>query len=333
MTPPPVVSVVMPLYNGGALVAEALASVQAQSFQAWELVVVDDGSTDDSPATVEGASRQDPRIRLLRQENSGGPARPRNRGIEASRGEYVCFLDADDLFHPDKLQALVAAMETLPEAHVVFSDMNVFTQDQQPTEGYSYLGRAGWHDKVRPHLAAVEGDLHRCRDDFYRFMSTTITSITTQTVMVRREALARFEAPFDESLVIGQDIDLWFRLALDGPVLFLDRSLAYYRRHEGNRTGNAEKALIGFIQAHSRNLARAGAVLDSGALRTMRRRICENRFILGYHYVRHRRFAEARQNYLASLPGVDRRKVVTAYLKSWIHQGIHVLGLAPAPAA
>ena len=322
----------MPLYNEGSLVDDALASVQAQSFQAWELVVVDDGSTDGSPATVAGASRHDPRIRLLRQENSGGPARPRNRGIEESRGKYVCFLDADDLFHPDKLQELVSAMEKVPDAHLVFSDMRVFTSDQRPADGYSYLGRAEWHDQARPHLAPVEEGLHRCRDGFYRFMSTTITSITTQTVMVRRDALARFDAPFDESLVIGEDIDLWFRLVLHGPVLFLDRCLAYYRRHDGNITGDAEKALIGFIQAHSRNLARAREVLDPAAVETIRRRIGESTFILGYHHLRHGRFAEARRHYLASLPDVDRRKVVAAYLKSWVHQGIHVLGLPPARA-
>jgi glycosyltransferase involved in cell wall biosynthesis len=317
----PTVSVVMPLYNGEAYVLDAILSVQRQTCDAWELVVVDDGSTDGSAALVEREAARDQRIRLIRQENSGGPARPRNRAIAGSQGTYVCFLDPDDLFDPAKLELQAHVLDTHPEAGVVFSDIEVFSGDG-PGSGHSYLGRADWHAQAGPYLEPLGGDLFRCGDGFYQFMSTTITSLTTQSVMVRRRALDRFPGPFDEGLVIGQDIDLWFRLALHEDLFFLDRCLAHYRIHESNRTGNSESALRGFVEAHTQNLERAHPVLDEEALEVMRGRIARNSFALGYHYVKEGRFAEGRRRYVAAMPGVGMGKVASAYLKSWIRQAL-----------
>lgn len=104
MTPPPQVSVVIPSFNSEPYIHQTLESVRGQTFADWELIVVDDGSTDGSPAVVESFSGQDPRIRLLRLgRNTGRPAVPRNAGVRAARGTYVAFLDADDGWHPRKL--------------------------------------------------------------------------------------------------------------------------------------------------------------------------------------------------------------------------------------
>ena len=96
----PVVSIVMPLYNKRSYVRRAIESIQQQTFSAWELIIIDDGSTDGSTAEI---PMDDKRIRLLQQENAG-PAAARNRGIRKARGEFITFLDADDYYYPQKLE-------------------------------------------------------------------------------------------------------------------------------------------------------------------------------------------------------------------------------------
>lgn len=112
MNPGPRVSVVVPNYNGAAYLRETLASVQAQTYPSWELIVVDDGSTDASADIVRACAARDSRIRLLALDrNYGRPSIPRNFGIEAASGEFIAFLDADDLWHPQKLEIQLAFME------------------------------------------------------------------------------------------------------------------------------------------------------------------------------------------------------------------------------
>lgn len=107
----PLVSVVIPSFNSERYIRQTIESVRSQSLTDWELIVVDDGSTDGSPALVENYASNDSRIRLLRLErNAGRPAVPRNVGVRAARGQYVAFLDADDLWHPQKLELQIAAL-------------------------------------------------------------------------------------------------------------------------------------------------------------------------------------------------------------------------------
>ena len=106
----PLVSVIIPAFNAAAFVAETLASAQTQTWPALEIIVVDDGSTDDTAAIIEAAAASDPRITLLRQPNAGVAA-ARNLGIAAAQGEYIAPLDADDLWHPHNVAAQVEALE------------------------------------------------------------------------------------------------------------------------------------------------------------------------------------------------------------------------------
>lgn len=104
------ITVVMPAFNAAATIEESIASLQAQTYPHWQLVVVDDGSSDTTCALVERIAAADPRVRLLRQPMNGGPAAARNRGVREARGRYVAFLDADDLWRPEKLSVQVPAM-------------------------------------------------------------------------------------------------------------------------------------------------------------------------------------------------------------------------------
>lgn len=104
------VSIVTPAYNAARFIGETIASVQAQTYAQWELLIVDDVSQDETCDIVERAARKDERIRLIRRDVNGGPGESRNTALEAARGRYVAFLDSDDLWLPEKLERQLAFM-------------------------------------------------------------------------------------------------------------------------------------------------------------------------------------------------------------------------------
>lgn len=106
----PFVSIIMPNHNGAGVIRSAIESVQAQTFENWELLVIDNNSTDKSPAEVEYYARHDKRIKFLKNTASKGPAPTRNVGITAANGHYIAFLDCDDVWYPTKLQKQVEFM-------------------------------------------------------------------------------------------------------------------------------------------------------------------------------------------------------------------------------
>ncbi|MGH7451509.1 MAG: glycosyltransferase family 2 protein, partial [bacterium] len=108
--PGPLVSVIIPTFNRLKYLKEAVASVFAQTYAHWELIVVDDGSTDDTLHYV--STLDDPRVRLVSETHSGNPARMRNVGVAHARGEYVAFLDSDDLWESDKLAVQLEYLHT-----------------------------------------------------------------------------------------------------------------------------------------------------------------------------------------------------------------------------
>src|SRR5215470_12278228 len=119
----PRVSVVIPTYNSAAYLPETIASVTAQSFQDFEIIIVDDGSTDQTKSFVE---RSDHRVRYVFQEHTGIPAKARNKALELVRGEFVAFVDSDDLWEAEKLERQVQLMETQVNVAVCFTDHCTF---------------------------------------------------------------------------------------------------------------------------------------------------------------------------------------------------------------
>lgn len=107
----PEVSIICPTYNSRRFVVEAVESVFTQSYKSWELLLIDDGSTDDTPSVLEGLSKSDSRIRTFLLRKNQGAAAARNHGITRSAGRYVAFLDSDDLWLPDKLNVQIAFMK------------------------------------------------------------------------------------------------------------------------------------------------------------------------------------------------------------------------------
>jgi glycosyltransferase involved in cell wall biosynthesis len=131
-TEAPLVSCVVPVYNGGRFIGDALRSIQAQSYPRLEIIVVDDGSTDDTPDAIAAFGGA---VHSLRQANQG-PAAARNAGIGVASGSFVGFLDADDLWHPEKVTRQLARFGERPELQVAFAGMrNVAHRDAEGREG------------------------------------------------------------------------------------------------------------------------------------------------------------------------------------------------------
>ena len=109
------VSIVVPVYNAGPFIAETIYSVQAQTYRAWELLLVDDCSQDNSREIIRQECAKDERLRLVVQEENGGTAKARNRGVQEACGQYLCFLDADDLWLPEKLETQLEQLRKIQE--------------------------------------------------------------------------------------------------------------------------------------------------------------------------------------------------------------------------
>ena len=186
----PFYSVVIPAYNRASVIGNAIASVRAQTYQDFEIVVVDDGSTDDPLPVLEAFG--DPRIRYIRQQNGGGAA-ARNRGIDNARGQFIAFLDSDDCFLPDHLQAMHA---------IVGQQANVV--------GYAQVvvDRHNGSVFLKPPRAMLAGESMAeylcCARGFVQTSALVVPTILARRVRYRT------------GLPFGQDTDFAIRLAFDG---------------------------------------------------------------------------------------------------------------------
>lgn len=206
-------SVLIPLYNKAAYIRGALRSVLAQTLADFEVVVVDDGSTDGGADIVE--SFRDPRVRLVRQANAGVSV-ARNTAIDQACGDWVVFLDADDWQHPGFLAALEALQEQHPEFHCVATRYVEFRD-----EG----GAAPVCWDLPPGPATVE----RIDDLAARWMRGA--SLFTGSVAVRRSLLREMQPCFCPGESFGEDLELWFRISERTPIALAAVPLAGYRTH------------------------------------------------------------------------------------------------------
>jgi glycosyltransferase involved in cell wall biosynthesis len=210
----PLVSVVMPAYNCAEVVAEAIESALAQGYPNLEILVVNDGSTDDT-ATV--LARFADRIRVIDVPN-GGPARARNIGLGRARGEYIAFLDADDVWIPGKLAAQVAHLQAHPEVGVCYTGWHVWHGDDR-----GVFVRPPWSARA---LSAPAIDAAHSGWIYGRLLFDC--ELLTTTVMIRA-GVARETGFFDTALAVGEDYDYWLRLSRARQITRLDCIGALYR--------------------------------------------------------------------------------------------------------
>lgn len=210
----PAISVAVPLFNKEDYISATLLSVRRQSFADYEIVVVDDGSTDNGASIIESLDL--PNLRLVHQLNAGVSA-ARNRCLAEASAEYVAFLDADDVWAPDHLKHLWALHLSQPSARLL---ANAFVESNVPSSEMSST------------------DVHyRAVPDFIAEASSGIGWVFTSATMVHRDSCLA-TGGFEVGESRGEDIDLWIRMALRFPVAVSDYIGAFYRRRPNSLTSS-----------------------------------------------------------------------------------------------
>ena len=204
----PIVSVLLPVWNGEPFLAQAMESVLGQTLTSFELIVVDDGSTDRTAAIVHGFASRDERVRLLRRRHEGFSA-ALNAGLASVQGKYVARMDADDISASDRLEKQVLYLDKHPACIAVGAWIEVIDQEGRHIGLKTYVTT---HDEIS---AALLGG---------------ISPIAHPTIVVRCNAL-RAAGGYDARRHPSEDLDLWFKLAARGELANLGEPLLQHRRH------------------------------------------------------------------------------------------------------
>ncbi|MGC4007107.1 MAG: glycosyltransferase [Pirellulales bacterium] len=216
MSSSPLVTVIMPTYQRAALIGESIDSVYAQTYANFELLVIDDGSTDETESVVRG---YDARTRYIKLAGNAGPSRARNVGLDAARGELIAMLDSDDLWLPTKTEKQVAMLTARPELGWVYCDLRYFGCDYSDNAGSRFQTCPPYRGKVLKRML-----LHQ-------------HPMMTPTIMVRKTCFAQVGV-YDVDLRFSEDADLYNRLSHRYEVDYIDEVLVAVRRETRERFKN-----------------------------------------------------------------------------------------------
>ncbi|HNQ23714.1 MAG TPA: glycosyltransferase family A protein [Phycisphaerae bacterium] len=303
---PPVVSIVIPTYNRCGLLARAIESVRAQTFTNWEIVLVDDGSTDDTPrVAADYAARLGDRLHYVQQANAGSSA-ARNRGIDVARGEFVCFLDADDEFLPRKLERQVALFERRRELGFVYSDFAYVTYDgHRHPSVWADLCRQGFRvprEEIEPGLCICTGDLFDTLLQEY-FIATIVG-------MVRRGVLGA-ELRFPAGCAYAEEWLFYLKVARACRCGFVNEPLSLHHHVEGSLARTDRHRNTQRLHDLLVSMPTELAPLSPRHHRTIRRKLADTSRQLGYdlyhggHYrAAAERFAESCRHRPAIAPAL-----------------------------
>ena len=225
----PEISVLIPCYNYGHYLEYALESVTSQSYQNWEAIVIDDGSTDDTPQVT--TQFDDPRIRYIYQENRGLSA-ARNTGLRSAQADLIALLDADDIWQAEYLAKMVTKLKMHPDAVAAYC-------------GYQYIDQDGENVGL-PNLTIVPPE------DFREYLANNGNFLVSCGVVFRKK-IAVSEGCFDESLNAVEDADMWSKLSRHGPFVSVPSILVGYRRHDSNMSSDPQRMVAAYYQILERN--------------------------------------------------------------------------------
>lgn len=319
---PPLVSVIIPAYNAETYLGDALRSLQQQTLVDFEAIIVDDGSTDATAAVAESFVERDGRFRLIRNTTpSGKPSCARNMALREARGEFIAFLDSDDIALPGRLGSAVAALRSAG-ASLLFADFRKFRHGDGEHFPAAHLQSIQFLERAAPYLERLDGSVYRCKPGFIAFMLMDMMPVNTPTfVASRRDLLA--SGVFDESLVGGEDLDLFYRMMARYPAVYLDQVQTLLRVHSTSLTATqTERCVVDAIQVRRQHLTRARTRLNAGEIGRARAAIAQSLFDLAYVRWSDGRGREARAALRESWGVQPRWRTVLAYVKAWVPRPI-----------
>lgn len=238
----PLISVIVAAYNYERFVGQTLECLQAQTYSNWECVVVDDGSTDDTAQVVARYAEKDARIKYIRQENQG-PSAARNNGLMKASGQFVQFLDADDLIESEKFERQVEYLERHAEVDIVYGSMHYFNSENVTERRYSIWG------EDKPWMPEISG---AGKEVLTRLILQNILAINSP--LIRRSVIEEVGL-FDETLKGPEDWDYWLRCAAQGKYF-------QYQNIEGT---------LALVRSHPLSLSKNSAQMSSQGLRVRKK--------------------------------------------------------------
>jgi glycosyltransferase involved in cell wall biosynthesis len=264
------VSVIIPTYNRAKTIGAAIDSVLKQTFRYYEIIVIDDGSTDDTAGKLKQYGKL---IKYIHQENKGVSA-ARNAGLRLATGGYIAFLDSDDTWVPDKLEKQLKYFENNSRVGLLYSSAR-------------YLAVNNNTEQIKPRVITRN----------LREMIEKDAVFPTSTVIIRRECLDKV-GMFDETLRGIEDFDLWFRIAERYPIYFQDEITAQHNYYGSSLADQSDEMSRAYIKIYNKIIAK---YKDQYNLQYMRERLARQHYSLGIHNMQEKDNGAALQNVTRAL--------------------------------
>lgn len=304
----PLVSIVIPTFNRKHWLRAAIESVFSQDYQNFEIVVVDDGSTDGTREDLKDLmARSD--VKYIYQANTGRPAAARNRGIHEANGSVLVFLDSDDLLLPDSISRRLNVLLSQPQVGFVCTNWQCFSGSIEGDFKPSSVTVSRFVERLPAALIEIRTDEVVVFGSPFVYELFNSNFVNTSTVMLRKEVLDRVGS-FNESFIIGEDYDLWLRIGLHTRIAFIEAPLGLLRTHDGHLTGNE---LLNFEQ-------------DALVLRRFLRE-CPPIPVMWRKRFKHRLAQFYRAGGAAFLRAADRRNAFRFFVMAWRHQPASIDGM------
>lgn len=223
------ISIVIPLYNKAESISGTIRSVLGQTYQDFEVIIVDDGSTDDSFQVVSRLNQSEPRLTVIQKAN-GGVCSARNTGINAAKGEFIALLDADDIWDKDYLQEQMRMVSDFPECSMW---------------GINY-GETIDGEVIRDVPTGLPKGFRGIVEDYFRIPGRISDLFCSSSVLIRKAVFDKVGL-FDERIRYAEDSDMWFRIIARFPVAFYDKYMVFYRFDAENRAQTQYRSLKFFL--------------------------------------------------------------------------------------
>ena len=283
----PLVSILVANYNNGRFIADTLESAARQTYPNIEIVIVDDGSKDDSLKVIESfmASHPEVKVKLFKNDDNRGCGRIKRQCVESSEGEYFCFLDPEDTMVPEAVATLMEVFKDHPEYGVVYCTHFLCNEKLEPQSVSTYPGKI---PVGQSHLTSTEGHISAlalCKRYVYHQTSG-----------------------INASYQVSEDQDLYLKMEEIAPVFYVDKPMYFYRKHDHNTSWNESKVFDNFYwkyvcerDAYQRR-KKADSSIDNFSRREMNSKTFSYYLRLGKEHWRKRQFLPALFAYLRMMP-------------------------------
>jgi len=295
----PLVSIIIPTYNRALYLEEALNSIFIQDYDNYEVIVVDDGSTDDTMSVIDRYA-SDSRLQYEYQQNSGKPSIARNKGLQIARGDYVAFLDSDDLLSANSILLRLEILEKYADVGLVTGSWADYDFANSHKNLNTILKRhKNWFSEL-PDLCVSYTSNHICIcNENIAFELFNSDIIFTSSVMLRSSIL-RDIGFFSEDIKLGEDYDLWLRIAIKYKIGFIFEAVSIRRTHEENiskcRDENYDWDLVVLNNFHKRS-----GTVPKLIKKRYCNRICSYLYNTGTYFLDKNMFDKARRRFISAI--------------------------------